>query len=230
MIQLIGNGATNGHGRAAVRSLVSPHPLGAFLPALYQEDEFAQRWTSGLDDVLAPIFSSLDNFEAYLDPGLAPADFLDWLATWMGLVADETWPVERRRAFVSSASELYRMRGTARGLAAHVQILSGGEVEIVEHGGSAWSAKNGADLPGSTGFDVTVRVRIADPSSVDAAKVDALVAAAKPAHLTHKVEVVSLTPAPRRARQTPAPAQPAAPAEEPPPAAADESPPASEPT
>ena len=75
-----------------MKALVSPHPLGAYLPALYQEDEFAQRWTSGLDVVLAPIFHSMDNIEAYLDPRLAPADFLDWLASWMGLVADETWP------------------------------------------------------------------------------------------------------------------------------------------
>ncbi len=218
MIQLNGsrNGALDGHGRAAVGSLVSPLPLGRFLPALYQEDDFAQRWTSGLDDVLAPIFSSLDNFDAYLDPGLTPADFLDWLATWMGLVADETWPVERRRAFVSSASDLYRMRGTARGLAAHVQIFSGGEVEIVEHGGCAWSQTNGAALPGAAGFDMVVRVQVADPSTLDAARLDALVAAAKPAHLTHRVEVVSAAPTPRRRRAPTTAAEAAPPADEPP--------------
>lgn len=204
MIQVSNNGSVNGHGRASMTPLVSPHPLGGYLPALYQEDEFAQRWTSGLDAVLAPIFSTIDNFDSYLDPRLAPADFLDWLATWMGLVADETWPLERRRAFVSSASELYRMRGTVRGLAAHVQIFSGGEVEVVEHGGSAWSATSGAPLPGSGGFDILVRVRPADPSTVDAARIDALVAAAKPAHLTHRVEVASSAPAPRRRRLAPA--------------------------
>lgn len=210
MIQVNSNGAPNGHRRAAVKSLVTPHPLGGYLPALYQEDQFAQAWLSGLDEVLAPIFSSLDNFDAYLDPKLAPADFLDWLATWMGLIADETWPVERRRVFVSSASDLYRMRGTAKGLAAHVQIFSGGEVEIVEHGASAWSATNGAPLPGSSGFDMVVRVQVAEPSAVDAAKLDALVAAAKPAHLTHKVEVVSPAQAPRRKRAAATEAAPAA--------------------
>jgi phage tail-like protein len=217
------NGAMNGHSRAYLRALVSPHPLGGHLPALYQEDEFAQRWVSGLDDVLAPIFSSLDNFDAYLDPRLTPTDFLDWLATWMGLVADETWPVERRRAFVSSASALYRMRGTAKGLAAHVQIFSGGEVEVVEHGGSAWSATTGAALPGSAGFDMVVRVQVADPSTVDAAKLDDLVAAAKPAHLTHKVEVVSAAPAPRKRRAAATTPEAAPPADEPPAADGDPS-------
>ena len=178
MIQVASNGHGalngNGHGRAAVKSLVSPHPLGGYLPALYQEDQLALAWLSGLDDVLAPIFSSIDNFDAYLDPGLAPADFLDWLATWMGLVADETWPVERRRAFVASASELYRMRGTSKGLAAHVQIFSGGKVVVLEHGATVWSATSGAPLPGSSGFDMVVRVAVSDPSTVDAAKLDAL--------------------------------------------------------
>jgi len=221
------NGGLNVHGRAAVKSLVSPLPLGRFLPALYQEDDFAQRWTSGLDDVLAPIFSSLDNFDAYLDPGLTPADFLDWLATWMGLVADETWSLERRRAFVSTASDLYRMRGTARGLAAHVQIFSGGEVEIVEHGGAAWSATNGAPLPGSSGFDIVVRVRVGDPSTVDAAKVGALVAAAKPAHLTHRIDVVSSAPPPRARRAASAPAgTPPPPAKQEPPPEDGDTPPA----
>jgi phage tail-like protein len=213
VIQLSNGESLNGNARTSMTSLASPHPLGAYLPALYVEDDFAQRWMSGLDAVLAPIFSVIDNFDSYLDPRLAPADFLDWLATWMGLVADETWPVERRRAFVSSAGELYRMRGTVRGLAAHVQIFSGGEVEIVEGGGSAWSATTGATLPGSGGVDMLVRVRSADPSTVDAARIDALVAAAKPAHLTHRVEVASTAPAPRRRRPPPASAD-AAPPEE----------------
>ena len=214
MIQVASDSALNGHGRAGVKSLLSPHPLGVYLPALYQEDQLAQAWLSGLDDVLAPIFSSIDNFDAYLDPGLAPADFLDWLATWMGLVADETWPIERRRAFVSSASELYRMRGTARGLGAHVQIFTGGDVEVVEQGGSAWSATSGAPLPGSGSFDMLVRIRVADPSTVDTTKIDALVAAAKPAHLTHRIEVVASSPAPRRRRPAPAASEEAAPTSE----------------
>ena len=218
MIQVSKNGSLDGRGgRALVKALSSPHPLGGYLPALYQEDDFAQRWTAGLDSVLAPIFNTIDNFEAYLDPRLAPTDFLDWLATWMGLVADETWPVERRRAFVSQASALYRMRGTPRGLAAHVQVFTGGEVEILERGGSAWSAKAGGALPGSAGFDMIVRVRMDDPGAIDQARLDALVAAAKPAHLVHKVEVAGKeTRKPRATRTLAAEAQtPAAPEEKP---------------
>ena len=82
--------------RGMVAGLASPHPLGAALPALYQEDAFAQRLTASLDEVLSPIFASLDGLASYLDPALAPDDFLDWLAGWVGVSLDETWPIERR--------------------------------------------------------------------------------------------------------------------------------------
>jgi phage tail-like protein len=205
-----GNGTSTR--RAHVPSLSSPHPLGGFLPALYQEDEFAQAFTGGLDGVLAPIFNSLDNFEAYLDPRVAPEDFLDWLGTWMGLVVDETWPLERRRAFVAEASALYRRRGTPKGMAAHVKLFTGGEVEILERGGTAWSAQSGGKLPGSAGFDMLVRVRVDDPAQVDRTRLDALVAAAKPAHLAHRVEVIPKTPPPTAAPPAPPSGPPAPPA------------------
>ena len=64
-----------------------------------------------LDEVYAPIWSTLDNFESYLDPWLTPDDFLTWLAGWVVIALDESWDEERRRAIVARAVELYRMRG-----------------------------------------------------------------------------------------------------------------------
>lgn len=162
--------------------------MGEHLPALYQQDPFAQRLTGSLDEVLAPIFACLDNLEAYLDPNLAPEDFLHWLAGWVGLLLDDTWPVERRRAFLARAAELYRVRGTPRGLAAYLELLTGGEVEIEESGGAAWSTTPGSALPGRAGFEMVVRVA-AGPDQMSLSRVDALVAAAKPAHVVHRVEV-----------------------------------------
>jgi phage tail-like protein len=176
--------------RGLIPGLVSPHPLGPTLPAIYHDDDFAQRFLGALDDVLAPIFSTLDNFPTYLDPWLTPDDFLDWLATWVGIALDDTWDEARRREIVARAVELYRMRGTAAGLAAQVEIQTGGQVEIIENGGTAWSVDAGGELPGSPEPLVVVRVVVDDPKSVDAGRVDQLVAAAKPAHVPHRVEVV----------------------------------------
>jgi phage tail-like protein len=176
--------------RGLVRSLISPHPLGQSLPALYQEDDFTQRFVSAFDAALAPIFAALDNFPAYLDPWLAPEDFLDWLASWFGIVLDESWSPTRRRALVSRAFEFYRMRGTASGLKEQVEVLTGGTVELHETGGVASSTTAGGALPGSPNFAVLVRVTVDDPATINLTRLDALVMAAKPAHVTHKVEIV----------------------------------------
>src|SRR3989441_10528090 len=101
--------------RGLVKTLISPHPLANTLPALFQEDDFTQRFVSAFDAALAPIFAALDNFPAYLDPWLAPEDFLEWLGSWFGIVLDESWSPARRRALVSRGFAFYRMRGTAHG-------------------------------------------------------------------------------------------------------------------
>jgi len=178
------------HKRGLVRSVISPHPLADTLPALFQEDDFTRRFVSAFDAALAPIFVTLDNLTAYLDPWLAPDDFLEWLGGWFGLILDEGWSIERRRAVLANAFEFYRMRGTARGLKAQVEIFTGGAVDVIDTGGVATSTTAGEALPGSPNFAVMVRVTVDDPSTVSVARLDALVAAAKPAHITHKVEVV----------------------------------------
>jgi phage tail-like protein len=178
------------HGRGLVRALSSPHPLGDALPALFQEDGFTQRFMSAFDSALAPIFATLDNLTAYLDPWLAPPDFLEWLGSWFGLVLDEAWSVDRRRAVLANAFEFYRMRGTVKGLKAQVETLTGGTAEIIDTGGVATSTKAGEALPGSPNFALMVRVAVDDPSTINASRLDALVAAAKPAYVTHKVQVV----------------------------------------
>ena len=175
--------------RGLVRSLVSPHPLLAQLPALYQDDAFTERFVSAFDAALAPIFATLDNLPWYFDPWLAPTDFLEWLASWFGMTLDESWSPERRRQLVAKAFEFYRLRGTAGGLKAQIEALTGGTVELHETGGVATSTTAGTAFPGSPNFAVLVRVTIDDPASVNLGRLDALVAASKPAHVTHKIEL-----------------------------------------
>jgi phage tail-like protein len=176
--------------RGTVAGLASPHPLGELLPALYADDEFAQRFTGALDEVLAPVVSTLDCLDAYFDPALAPADFVDWLAGWVALPLDESWSVERRRLLVSAAVTLHRRRGTRAGLADLITLVTGGTVEVHESGGCVPSDLPGGKLPGTARPGLLVRVRVRDPRTVNAAQLDALIATNKPAHLPHTVEVL----------------------------------------
>lgn len=175
--------------RGTVLDLRSPHPIGELLPAVYSDDDFAQRFVAALDELLAPILSTLDCLDAYLDPALAPADFVDWLAGWVALPLDEAWSLERRRRLVAAAVALHRRRGTRHGLAELVALATGGEVEIIESGGCVGGGEPGTALPGSGRPGLHVRVRVPDPSAVNAARLDELVAANKPAHLPHSFDV-----------------------------------------
>lgn len=183
--------------RGTAAGLDSPHPLGGLMPAVYQDDEFTMRWTGALDQVLAPVIASLDCLDAYVDPRLAPEDFLGWLAGWCGMVLDENWPLPRRRDVVSAMAALYRGRGTLAGLRDHVQLVTGGQVEVTDSGGASWSADPGGGPdpgPGSgsgsgSAPSVAVRVTVADPAQVNVRALDALISAIKPAHVIHKLEV-----------------------------------------
>lgn len=180
--------------RGAIDGLPSPHPIGQRLPAVYLEDEFTQRFTAALDEVLAPVFLTLDCFAGYLDPALAPPDFLDWLAGWVGLRLDESWPQWQRRELVASAVALHRWRGTRRGIAAHARLLTGGEVQVLDSGGCTASDTPGGPVPGGGPARVLVRVRVADPAGVDQRQLLAAIAEAVPAHVRVEVEVTGVAP------------------------------------
>jgi phage tail-like protein len=184
------------HGRGLVKALISPHPLVEALPALFQEDGFTQRFMSAFDAAYAPIFATLDNLPAYFDPWLTPADFLEWLGSWFGLVLDEAWSLERRRAVLANAFDFYRMRGTVKGLKAQVEIFTGGTAEIIDTGGIATSTTAGEALPGSPNYALMVRVAVDDPATINMTRLDALVQAAKPAYVTHKVQLVKRSKVP----------------------------------
>jgi len=73
-----------------------------------------QHLCDGLDEVLAPVPSALDNFAAVLDPSLTAPDFLEWLAAGVGVEIDHTWPIERRREMVARGAEIFSRRGHRR--------------------------------------------------------------------------------------------------------------------
>ena len=177
-------------GRGRVPGLQSPHPLAAALPAVYADDDFAQRFTAALDEVLAPALSSLDNLWAYLDAALAPADFLEWLAGWVGVSLDQNWSLERQRELVARAAGLFARRGTAQALTDELALYTGVAPEVAESGGVTWSRKPGDVPPGRPEPRLTIRVRVPDPAAVDQIRLGKIVAEAKPANVVHTVEVV----------------------------------------
>lgn len=177
--------------RAAMPGVESPYPLANFLPAVLRDDRFVERWTAGLDEVLVPIISSIDCLSGYFDPRLAPEDFVRWLAGWFGVLLDESWPLDRQRAVIAEAVELYRMRGTLTGLRRHLDVVVEGTIAIEEGGGVTCSRRPTSPAPEEDRRWVTVRVTPSDPATFSRDAVEAVVRAAKPVHVVHRLVVLA---------------------------------------
>lgn len=182
--------------RGLTPDVASRHAVVDTLPAMLQEDEFLRRFTAAIDDLLTPLFATLDCLDSYVDPRLAPMDFLDWIAGWVGLELDPRWSEDIRRRVTCSAAALHEARGTAGGLRDELALLTGGEVEVDEPGGVAWSVTAGGCLPPADRHRVIVRVRggaadLADPAGPARRRLEASARAAVPAHLPVTVEVLS---------------------------------------
>jgi phage tail-like protein len=175
--------------RGLVPGLTTPYPIASLLPAVFQEDPVTVALTEAFDDVIAPVIAALDCLHAYLDPLLAPTDFLEWLAGWVGAELNENWPLSRQRAVVAEAVRLHRMRGTVAGLRAYLEVATGGTVEITDSGGVTWSNAPDAALPGEPTPRLTVRVLLPEGVAVSASAIEALVTSAKPVHVAHEVIV-----------------------------------------
>lgn len=176
--------------RGLIPGLENPYPLLETLPAVYHEDDFATRLTAAFDEALAPAVGSIENLDAYVDPLLAPLDFVEWLAEWVGFPIGQTWPEDRSRELVERAVELFRWRGTVKGLKDLIRTYTGLEPEVEDSGGTTWSSTPNGELPPKAELGCVVRVRKKKGTGgVDTQQLEALIHAAVPAHVPHRLEV-----------------------------------------
>lgn len=175
--------------RGTVEHLASPYPLQTLLPSVLQDDEFAVRFTSGLDDILAAIISTIDCLSAYVDPMLAPVDFLAWLSRWPGEPLSENWPEQTKRLAIASGIERQRHRGTIDGLRDYLALLTGGDVAVSDHAGATWSLTPGGDRAVAGSPHVVVEIAVDDPDQLDEKELNRIIRESKPAHVAHSLTV-----------------------------------------
>jgi phage tail-like protein len=171
------------------------HSFLEYLPSLYRDDKNMEQFLHIFEDILNPIENTVDNLELYFDPSLTTEPVLSWLASWLGLVLDANLPIERRRELVASASELYRWRGTKKGLTEYLRIYTGNAPDISESvTGMRLDRDNRLGINtrlGSSGkgfqFTVTLRLEANSPISVNTLK--SIIDAEKPAHAVYTLQV-----------------------------------------
>jgi phage tail-like protein len=173
-----------------------------FLPAIYRRsDPMGRNTVRDLCFLLEHMFDSVntnleDGFRFY-DPHLAPVEFLHWLAHWTAFAIDIDWPEDKKRALIKRAVDLYRIRGTKRGLSLFLQLLTGYEPDIVEN---TWpfkgfrvetEARIGLDsviLPPvdlAHCFMVTMPIKFEDVTPDTVIRIHQIIASEKPAHTNY---------------------------------------------
>ena len=96
-----------------------------YLPAIYHEDPFVGQFLLPFEQVLTGFQLLLSQIDSYFAPAHTDPDFLPWLATWVALVLDEEWDEAKRRQLIAEAVQLYRWRGTVKGLKRYLEIYTG---------------------------------------------------------------------------------------------------------
>jgi phage tail-like protein len=171
------------------------HSFLEYLPSLYRDDKNMEQFLHIFEDILNPIENTVDNLELYFDPSLTTEPVLSWLASWLGLVLDANLPIERRRELVASASELYRWRGTKKGLTEYLRIYTGNDPDISESvTGMRLDRDNRLGINtrlGSSGkgFQFTVSLRLEDNSPISVNTLKSIIDAEKPAHAVYTLQV-----------------------------------------
>lgn len=178
-----------------------------FLPELYREVDFIGRLLAIFEQSFEPVVQSLDVLWAYLDPRTAPEQFLPFLAHWVGWTIDPHLDLAQQRYLIRYAIELYRWRGTRRGLRFYLYLYT--NLPLDEHlpeddkhisiqesfsqGLILGQAHLGDDttIGGGQIYHFTVRLRSPSPQSLDQALVHKIINQEKPAFCTYDLHIES---------------------------------------
>ena len=126
------------YGGDKVTLAVSRDSYVKWLPSVYQRADvngrnFYRDFLWIIQHLFGSIEEILDGIHQYFDPYESPEKFLPWLASWSAMVLEEDWPIEKKRRLIRKAIELYRIRGTVKGLKLFIALFTGHEPDITEN-------------------------------------------------------------------------------------------------
>ncbi|MET0398125.1 MAG: phage tail protein [Longimicrobiaceae bacterium] len=115
--------------------------LARYLPAVWREDpasaSFLDRFLANVEGTFTEVEGRIAGAQALFDTGTVPAEFLEWLAGWLGATLDAAWDERKRRFFLANALAMYASRGTREGLVRALRLALEERVDPHLFGGCA---------------------------------------------------------------------------------------------
>ncbi len=195
--------------------LTLEHPHGkllSLLPGIYaeemqkQRDEdngespFFERFLLGFEDFIRPLQRTLDRLDGLFSPYSTPPEFLLWLGAWVCLPLDENWSEMQRRRLIKEAVELWRWRGTKRGLSRYIEIYAGVVPEIndvpvrgMRLGPETKMGHRDTKLGDVPPHTFVVSIASPDPSKINEQIIHDIIAWEKPAHTAYSLRILGRT-------------------------------------
>lgn len=164
-LRLTGNGQTT----PRLRALRAYYPrfsyLHQYLPSVYREDaesaSFLDRFLANVEGIYTAVEDRIAAAQMLFDIRATPPEFLDWLASWFGVVLDPSWDEERKRIFIKYAMELFNRRGTIKGLEMALRIALESRVDE-----SAFTDEQGLPRKVASGIRIVEKYRTRFAASV----------------------------------------------------------------
>lgn len=184
-----------------------------FLPELYQEVDFIGRLLSIFEQSFETTVQAMDAIWAYLDPLMAPESLLPFLAYWVGWEIDPHLSLAQQRYLIRYAIELYRWRGTRRGLRFYLYLYTNLPLdehlpedekhisiqEVFSQGLVLGRSRLGEDtsVGGGQPYHFIVKLKPDYPNQIDERLVRKIIEQEKPAFCTYDLYINSINTIPR---------------------------------
>lgn len=174
-----------------------------FLPVLYREVDFIGRFMKIFEQAYQPVIDIYAVMWANLDPLTSPRALLPFLAHWVAWPVESIWNLSQQRRLIRRAVEIYRWRGTRKGLRLYLHLYTAlpldehlpnetdKHISITEPFGDGFTlgeAQIGeAVLGGGQAFHFVVRLRPERINSVSEQLVRRIIDQEKPAFCTYEL-------------------------------------------
>ncbi|MEQ9237552.1 phage tail protein [Coleofasciculus sp. E2-BRE-01] len=176
-----------------------------FVPEIYQEVDFIGRFLKIFEQAFEPTLQSLEALWAYLDPLMTPETLLPFLAHWVGWQLNPALSLQRQRYLIRQAMEIYRWRGTRRGLRFYLHLFTDLPLddhlpehqkhiciqEVFGQGFMMGNTRLNQDslIGGGQPYHFIVRLRPEPPTKIDELLVHQIIRQEKPAFCTYELYI-----------------------------------------